>query len=99
MARLSFKADSRFFRYLSIGAVGARAVCTDLQERGHAIVELENGSTDTKIWKDVKRKRVRIPDLVCTRCGLRVESRAKTNPGPYPMHPLEYGRNLPVWDA
>jgi HEAT repeat protein len=25
-----------------------------------------------------KRKRVRIPDLVCKRCGLRVESRAKT---------------------
>lgn len=33
---------------------------------------------DTKLWKDVKRKRVRIPDLVCQRCGLRVESRAKT---------------------
>ncbi len=33
---------------------------------------------DTKLWKEVKRKRVRIPDLVCERCGLRVESRAKT---------------------
>lgn len=42
--------------------------------------ELERGSTDTKLWKDVKRKRVRIPDLVCTKCGLRVESRAKTAP-------------------
>lgn len=40
--------------------------------------ELENGSTATKLWKDVKRKRVRIPDLVCVRCGLRVESRAKS---------------------
>ncbi len=29
--------------------------------------------------KDVKRKRVRIPDLVCTTCGMRVESRAKTS--------------------
>ncbi len=33
---------------------------------------------DTKLWKEVKRKRVRIPDLVCERCGLRIESRAKT---------------------
>ncbi|HXJ91587.1 MAG TPA: HEAT repeat domain-containing protein [Terriglobia bacterium] len=44
------------------------------------MVELERGSTDTKLWKEVKRKRVRIPDLVCTACGQRVESRAKTKP-------------------
>jgi len=42
------------------------------------MVELERGSTDTKLWKEVKRKRVRIPDLVCARCGQRAESRAKT---------------------
>lgn len=41
------------------------------------MVELEMGSTDTKLWKDVKRKRVRLPDLVCLNCGIRVESRAK----------------------
>ena len=44
------------------------------------MAELERGSTDTKLWKDVKRKRVRIPDLVCTTCGLRIESRAKSRP-------------------
>jgi HEAT repeat protein len=81
MARLSFKTDASFFRKIAIGTVGARAVCDDLERHDHAMVELENGSTDTKIWKDVKRKRVRIPDLVCTRCGVRVESRAKTTPG------------------
>jgi hypothetical protein len=42
------------------------------------MMELERGSTDTKLWKEVKRKRVRIPDLVCVRCGQRAESRAKT---------------------
>jgi len=78
--RLSFKTDSSFFRKIAIGAVGARAVRDDLQNRGHVIFELENGSTDTKMWKDIKRKRVRIPDLVCANCGLRVESRAKTKP-------------------
>jgi hypothetical protein len=41
-------------------------------------LKLERGSTDSKLWKDVKRKRVRIPDLVCLRCGQRIESRAKT---------------------
>lgn len=78
MPRLSFKPDSSFFRKIVIGAVGAQVVCQNLESFGHVIYELENGSTDTKIWKDVKRKRVRIPDLVCTKCGLRIESRAKT---------------------
>ena len=51
---------------------------SDLSGHGHRIAELERGSTDTKLWKDVKRKQVRIPDLVCSRCGVRIESRAKT---------------------
>ena len=80
MARLSFKPDSSFFRKIAVGAVGARAVCSDLAGRGHEMVELERGATDTKLWKDVKRKRVRIPDLVCSRCGVRVECRTKTRP-------------------
>lgn len=78
MPRLALKPDASFFRKITLGAVGARAVCDDLARYGHKVVELERGSTDTKLWKDVKRKRVRIPDLVCQRCGLRVESRAKT---------------------
>jgi hypothetical protein len=79
MARLALKPDSSFFRKIVIGAVGARSVCSDLASRGHQMVELERGSTDTKLWKEVKRKRVRIPDLVCVHCGQRAESRAKTS--------------------
>lgn len=78
MPRLALKPDSSFFRKIVIGAVGARAVEGDLRALGHEIVELERGSLDTKLWKEVKRKRVRIPDLLCIRCGRRVESRAKT---------------------
>jgi HEAT repeat protein len=78
MPRLALKPDSSFFRKIAIGAIGTRAVASDLTAYQHDMVELERGSTDTKLWKDVKRKRVRIPDLVCQRCGLRVESRAKT---------------------
>jgi hypothetical protein len=78
MPRLAFKPDSSFFRKIVIGAVGARAVIADLAGNGHRCVELERGSTDTKLWKDIKRKRVRIPDLVCLNCGARIECRAKT---------------------
>ena len=80
MARLALKPDSSFFRKIAIGAIGARAVCGDLARHHHEMYELERGSTDTKLWEEVKRKRVRIPDLVCVRCGLRIESRAKTAP-------------------
>lgn len=78
--RNAFKTNSSFFRMLAIGAVGAKAVQAALNSRGHHVVELERGSLSTRIWRDVKRKRVRIPDLCCTRCGVRVESRAKTRP-------------------
>ncbi|MBI2513673.1 MAG: HEAT repeat domain-containing protein [Opitutae bacterium] len=76
----SFKSDSSFFHKIAMGAVGSQAVKRDMTEQGHAIVELERGSLDAKIWKDPKRKRVRIPDLVCTCCGQRVEVRAKSEP-------------------
>ena len=79
--RLSLKPDTSFFRKIALGAVGARAVQQDLDSLGHCFIELENGATDTKLWKEVKRKRVRIPDLACVRCGQRVESRAKSSPG------------------
>ena len=63
---------------LAVGAVGAQAVQQHLNALGHDVVELERGSLATRIWRDVKRKRVRIPDLCCTKCGVRIESRAKT---------------------
>ena len=78
MPRLALKPDSRSLRKIALEAVGSRHVARDLERQGHRIVELERGVMDTKLWKDVKRKRVRIPDLVCELCGLRVESHAKT---------------------
>jgi len=78
--RNAFKTSSSFFRMLAVGAVGAQAVKDYLNALGHDIIELERGSLATRIWREVKRKRVRIPDLCCRRCGLRIESRAKTTP-------------------
>jgi len=80
MPRLSLKTDSSFYRKIAMGAIGVRAVCADLAIYGHDLVELERGSSESKIWKDVKRKRVRIPDLVCRKCGIRIECRAKNKP-------------------
>ena len=77
--RNAFKTNSSFFRMLAVGAVGAQAVQQYLNGLGHDIVELERGSLGTRIWRDVRRKRVRIPDLCCRRCGVRIESRAKTS--------------------
>jgi hypothetical protein len=92
----AFKPDSSFFRKIVLGVIGSRAVAADLNSHGHQIFELERGSTDTKLWKDVKRKRVRLPDLICTKCGLRVESRAKSKPELSMSHsPTERERS---WD-
>jgi hypothetical protein len=94
--RNAFKTTSSFFRMLAVGAVGAKAVQAALNSRGHDVVELERGSLSTRIWRDVKRKRVRIPDLCCTRCGVRIESRAKTRPDLTMSHsPREAER---AWD-
>ncbi len=76
---MGLKEDADFARYLSMGAVGTAAVATDLRDRfGHQPVELERYSMANKIWT-VKVKRLRIPDLLCVRCGRRVESKAKSN--------------------
>ena len=96
MPRLALKPDSSFFRKIALGAVGSRHVAQDLERVGHRVAELERGAMDTKLWREVKRKRVRIPDLVCERCGLRVESRAKTKTELSMSHsPTDYER---AWD-
>lgn len=76
--RRSFKTDESFLEKLAIGAIGAQAVFAELERQGHKPIELERGSTGYKIWKNVKIKRLRVPDLLCLSCGTRVEARAKT---------------------
>jgi hypothetical protein len=76
--RRSFKADESFQEKLAIGAIGARAVFRSLVQQGHKPIELERGSMSYKIWKQIKIKRVRVPDIMCLNCGTRFEARAKT---------------------
>lgn len=78
MALRSFKTDESFLTKLAIGAVGARKVIADLQSRGLHPIELERGSSGFKIWKSIRIKRIRVPDILLLNSGIRVESRAKT---------------------
>lgn len=74
---MGFKADTSFLRFLTMGALGTRHVIEELQAAGFMPVELERYSTSNKIWS-TKIKRLRLPDLLCVRTGLRVEVRAKS---------------------
>lgn len=75
---MGFKADTSFLRFLSMGAAGARQTMTQLRAEGFAPIELERYCTSNKIWA-TKVKRLRLPDLLCVRTGLRVEVRAKSD--------------------
>jgi hypothetical protein len=74
----SFKSDESFLSKLAKGASGTRKVFEHLAAQGHELVELERGSMSFKIWrKTIKRKRIRLPDILCVRCARRFESRGK----------------------
>lgn len=74
-----FKPSEDFLRFLTMGAAGSIATLEHLQNRhGHNVVPLERATTSNKLWA-TKLKRLRLPDLLCASCGLRVESRAKTD--------------------
>lgn len=74
----NFKSDESFLKKLALGAAGANATIDSLREMGFNPIELERGSTGFKIWKRIKIKRVRVPDILCLNTGLRFESRGKT---------------------
>jgi hypothetical protein len=92
---VGFKEDADFARYVSMGAVATDAVRTDLKRYGHEAIELERFAMANKVWH-TKVKRMRLPDLVCVKCGLRVESRGKSNLGIIASHSETDGR---AWDA
>lgn len=76
--RRSFKTDESFLEKLAIGATGTRAVIADVQKQGFRPIELERGSASWKIWKQIKIKRLRVPDVLLLDTATRIEARAKT---------------------
>jgi hypothetical protein len=93
---MGFKEDADFARFVSMGAVGAAAVAHHLgTTHHHRMIELERYAMANKVWQ-TKVKRLRLPDLLCIRCGLRVEARAKSKLGIVLSHSDTPGRE---WDA
>src|SRR5581483_11428369 len=75
---MGFKTDTSFLRFLSMGALGVRQTMKQLSEMGFKPIELERYCGSNKIWM-TKVKRLRLPDVLCVRTGLRVEVRAKSD--------------------
>lgn len=75
---MGFKADTSFLRFLTMGALGVQQAIIQLRGIGFNPIELERYCASNKIWT-TKVKRLRLPDLLCVRTGLRVEVRAKTD--------------------
>ena len=75
---MGFKADSSFLRFLTMGARGVHQTMIQLEEMGFNPIELERYCGSNKIWA-TKVKRLRLPDLLCVKTGLRVEVRAKSD--------------------
>jgi hypothetical protein len=74
---MGFKVDTSFLRFLTMGALGTRAVIAELEAMGFQPIELERYCTSNKLWA-TKVKRLRLPDLLCVKTGLKVEVRAKS---------------------
>jgi hypothetical protein len=75
---MGFKVNASFLRFLTMGAVGVRATIEHLQDVGFEPLELERYCGSNKIWM-TKVKRLRLPDLLCAKTGLRMEVRAKSD--------------------
>jgi len=75
---MGFKVDTSFLRFLTMGALGVRQVIDELRGYGFEPIELERYCGSNKIWA-TKVKRLRLPDLLCVKTGLRAEVRAKSD--------------------
>lgn len=75
---MAFKQDEDFLRFITMGAGGCAECARHFShEHGHRIVELERYAMANKLW-ETKIKRLRVPDLLCLDCGLRIEARTKS---------------------
>lgn len=74
----SFKTDESFLEKIAIGAIGTKKVFEQLDGQGQQPVALDRGSMSFKLWKTIKIKRLRLPDILCVASGTCIESRAKT---------------------
>lgn len=74
---MGFKVNTSFLKYLTMGALASQKVMAEMTKLGLSPIELERYSCSNKIWA-TKVKRLRLPDLLCVRTGLRVEVKGKS---------------------
>jgi hypothetical protein len=75
---MAYKAIDSFLRFITMGAIATRHMIHLLEQRGYQMIELERYASSNKVWQ-TKVKRLRLPDLMCVRTGIRFEVRAKSN--------------------
>lgn len=75
---MGFKTDTSFLKFLTMGATGVLSTLKALTDLGFQPIELERYCTSNKIWS-TKVKRLRLPDILCVRTGVRIEVRAKSD--------------------
>lgn len=75
---MGFKTDTSFLRFLTMGATGVRSTLKVMADAGFQPIELERYCASNKIWS-TKVKRLRLPDILCVRTGVRVEVRSKSD--------------------
>ena len=75
---LHYKDDETFLKYLAMSFVGESAAITLMRAYGHHFEFDGYGAGSVEIFKDVFKKQKRTPDLKCTRCGQKLEVRAKS---------------------
>jgi hypothetical protein len=76
-ARLYYKDDSTFLRYLAMSYVGETAAISLMLRYGHQFQFDGDGAGSYDIFTEVARKKKRTPDLRCALCGQKLEVRSK----------------------
>lgn len=91
---MGLKTDWEFLSNVSLGAVGARLIIHFLKTVGFKLICVDRSAVSSKLWS-IKTKRLRVPDLLCLRSGMRIECRAKNDLGIIMSHSSSPGRE---WD-
>jgi hypothetical protein len=74
---LYYKDDTTFQKYLAMSFVGETAAIALMKAHRHEFEFAGYGAGSVEMFKEVSRKKKRTPDLICRRCGQKLEVRSK----------------------
>lgn len=76
---MHWKSDEEFETKLAMSSAGEVASIGIMAAHGHQFEFDGYGAGSIEVFKDLALKRLRTPDLMCTRCGQKLEVRSKSN--------------------